>query len=96
MKRLVNKLASTHFVTESFNDKNLSKFLQTNVEFGELVTFSTNGRELTKTEVSDVIKPRPFPWGYTMKELQEMIHLEPSIWIPKFNHVLEEIRKRLE
>lgn len=96
MKKLVNKLASTHFVTESFNNKKLSKFLQTNEDFGELVTFSTNGRELTKTEVSDVIKPRPFPWGYTMKELQEMIHLEPSIWIPKFNYVLKEIRNRLE
>lgn len=103
MKLLANRLKSKRFhvftgdkKTGSLNDKALTTFLQTEGGLDDMVEFSVGGSKKTSWEVSELIKPRPFPWGYTKTELTEMVRTDPQTWLPKLTDAILAIKKEIE
>lgn len=103
MKILANKLAKKHYhiftgknKKGSFNDKALRRFMEAEGGFDNLLTFSYKGQQVLSRDVSNIIKPRPFPWGYRNKEVRELLSQDPEVWEPKIEAALKAIESNIK
>ena len=72
MKQIINRIASKNMNPRSINADALAKILnETGID--SMISFSVDGADTSAKRVSDLIKFRPYPWGYTNAELRQAL-----------------------
>lgn len=92
MKQIINRIASRNLNPRSINIDALSSILKEK-DIGDLVSFSVGGSEKTTEQVSDLIKFRPYPWGYTNAELKAALQEDGTYVKEEMNQAIIDIKK---
>lgn len=96
LKALINTLfPEQRFHLTSFNSERISKFLRDNeAQIAALIKIEDGyGRQLSTEEIAQTFKYRPYPWGYTNKELRE--NKNDPIMLQQLKHAINDIHNEI-
>ena len=93
MKQIFNRLASKNMNPRSINADAISKLLSQK-EIDGLVDIQIGGQSTTQKEFSQMIKFRPYPWGYTNAEISQALKNDEGGYVrQELNEAVQDIRK---
>lgn len=96
LKRMVNRLAKKNYHLSSFNSEALASFLASDTELDKMITIQLGGTPVTTSELSQVIKYRPYPWGYTMADIRKGMSENPRQTMAELEQAIQDIRRELK
>lgn len=95
LKKMVNKLLKKNYHLSSFNTEALSSFLTSDSSLEELVTIEMGGSRVTSSELSQLIRYRPYPWGYTLADIRKGMAENPKQTVAELEQAINDIRKEI-
>lgn len=96
IKKMANKLSKKNFHLSSYNSDALFEYLRGDNDLDDMITISFNGRRIDTTELSQMIKFRPYPWGYTLAEIRQGIEENPKQGIAELEQAIRDIRNEIK
>lgn len=96
LKRMVNRLAKKNYHLSSFNTEALASFLYSDTELDEMITIELGGSRVTTKELSQVVKYRPYPWGYTMADIKKGMVENPKQTTAELEQAIKDIRAEIK
>jgi hypothetical protein len=61
-----------------------------------MITIELGGSRVTASELSQVIKYRPYPWGYTMADIKKGMAENPKQTMAELDQAIRDIRAELK
>lgn len=96
MKQIFNRLASKNMNPRSINSEAISKLLSEK-EISNLLDIQIGGQSTSLKDFSQVIKFRPYPWGYTNAELKQALQNDEDGYIKQeLNEAVNDIRQSVQ
>lgn len=92
MKQIFNRIASKNLNPRSINPDALSKLLSEK-ELSKLIDIQVGGQSKSMTEFGQMIKFRPYPWGYTNAELKQALQSNNEYVKQELNKAVTDIRQ---
>lgn len=97
IKTIINKFSGTHFNRSSFNSRAISSFLSNDKNFERAFTITdSGGAVLTSEELSQKIKYRPYPWGYTNSEIKKGLEEDPVKTKEMLDKAKQDIKREID
>lgn len=95
MKQIINRIASKNMNPRSINADALAKILnETGID--SMISFSVDGADTSAKRVSDLIKFRPYPWGYTNAELRQALQEDGTYAREEMSQAILDIKKNVK
>ena len=97
IKTIVNKFAKKNYNRSSYNSDAIATFLKNDKSFYDAFNITdSSGSIISSEQFSQMIKYRPYPWGYTNNEIKQGLKDDPVGTSEMLNKAKDDIKEEID